>query len=119
MFEMLGKIVMHFAGMVAAMEWMQLLLVMGCGFLLLLLWLCQRASDEFDLRHLVSDPATGRIDRFAFAYVVGLVFLSWVLLFLANAHELTEWFAAVYVVYCGAPKTIEVWAAARIGSKPA
>lgn len=119
MIEMLGKIVLHFAGMVASLDWMQLLLVVGGAFLGLLLWTCQRASDEFDLRQLVTDAGTGKLDRFAFGYVVGLTFFTWVLLFLANAHELTEWFAGLYAIYCAAPKMLEAWAAAKIGGKPA
>lgn len=118
MIDMLGRIVAHFAGMVASLTWMQLLLVVGGLFLGLVLWFCQRASDDFDLRQLVVDSVTGKLDRFAFGYIVGLTFMTWVLLFLANESVLSEWFAALYVVYCGAPKTIEAFVIARMG-KPA
>jgi hypothetical protein len=118
MIDMLGRVVAHFAGMVASLTWMQLLLVVGGAFLALVLWMCQRASDDFDLRQLVVDSATGKLDRFAFAFIVGLTFLTWVLLFLANERLLSEWFVGLYVLYCGAPKTIEAYVAARTG-KPA
>jgi hypothetical protein len=118
MIDFLAKMVMHVGTVVAELGWLQWLLVWGGAFLLLILWLCQRADDAFDLRNLVADPATGKIDRFAFGYVVGLVFFTWVLLFLTSEKMLTEWFALLYVVYAGAPKVIEPIVISRFG-KPA
>jgi hypothetical protein len=116
---MLAKVVMHFGAVIAELGWLQWLLVVGGLFLLFVLWLCQRADDSFDLRNLVADPITGKIDRFAFGYIVGLVFFTWVLLFLTSEKMLTEWFALLYVVYAGAPKVIEPIVLSRFGKAAA
>jgi hypothetical protein len=111
--NMLGAVVLHFASIIAALDWWQLALLVGFGFIAVVLWRCQVAPDDFDLRHLIVSPDTGRLDRFAFAYLVGLVALTWITLGAAMNGRFVEWLAAVYVVYCGAPKSIEVWLNAR------
>lgn len=111
-------IMQHFVSIAVALDWMQWLLLWGLAFLGFVLFRCQMAPDEFDLRHLVCSTETGKVDRFAFAYLVGLIFISWFFLAYAQSGHMTEWYAALCVVYWAAPKSIEAWIAARKGGTP-
>jgi hypothetical protein len=106
----------HFVSILAALDWMQWILLWALAFLVFVLWRCQIADDAFDLRHLIVNSDSGKIDRFAFGYLVGLVVLSWITLAYSMAGKLTEWLAGLYMVYCAAPKSVEVWINAK---KPA
>ena len=116
MIDQLWSAIAHFVSIAAALDWMQWLLLWGLAFLVYILYRCQVAEDTFDLRHLIVDPGSNRIDRFAFGYMVGLVFVSWFFLYYTQAGKMTEWFAALCVVYWGAPKSIEAWMNARRGA---
>jgi hypothetical protein len=110
MWNFIGATVAHMVSILAALDWMQWILLWSLGFIVFVLWRCQvDPKDPTDLRHLYVDPATGRLDRFAFAYVVGLVIMSWVILTNSVNGKLTEWMLFSYVVYCGAPKSIDLY----------
>lgn len=103
----------HFLSVAKALDWMQWLLLWFLAFIPVLLFKAHLADDAFDLRHLIADPATDKIDRFAFSYVVALTISSWVVLFYANAGKLTYEFLGVYIVAFVAPKAFETWINSR------
>lgn len=105
----MSAIVDHFISILVALDWMQWLLLWFLGLIPLILYMCHRAPDSFDLRHLIADPDSGKIDRFAFGYIVALVISSWLMLFYANAGKLTwEWFG-LYIGVWAVPKLVEKW----------
>ena len=112
-YNAIGAILAHFVSIGATLDWLQWLLLAGLMFLAFVLLRCQMAPDDFDLRHLIVSTESGKIDRFAFAYVTGLIFVCWFFVYYTTAGKLTEWYAALCVVYWAAPKSIEAWMAAR------
>ena len=92
------------------MQW--LLVIMLASFMGLLLY-CQMQKDEFDLRHLFVNPTTGKIDRDAFVFVGGWLVASWIMIYYASNLKLNEWWIALYMGLCMAPKLVAMFINAK------
>ena len=98
------------------LDFMQWLLVVALGlFVLLLIW-CQFANDEFDLRHLITSSTTNLIDRDAFVFVGGWIVASWIMIYYASNLKLNEWWIALYMGLCMAPKLVAQFISAKFGA---
>jgi len=107
--ESLGALIAHFVSIGASLDWVQWLLLWVLAFIPFMLWMAHRAENEFDLKHLIADRETGKVDRFAFSFIVALVVSSWLMLFYGMAGKLTwEWFG-IYMGVWAAPKLVEKW----------
>ena len=108
--EALGAVIAHFVSIGAALDWVQWLLLWFLSFIPFMLWMAHRANDNaFDLKHLIADRDTGKVDRFSFAFIVALMVSSWLMLFYGMSGKLTaEWFA-LYMGVWAAPKLVEKW----------
>lgn len=97
------------------LDFMQWLLVFALGmFVLLLIW-CQFAEDSFDLRHLITNVVTGLVDRDAFVFVGGWIVASWIMIYYASNLKLNEWWIALYMGLCMAPKLVAMFITAKFG----
>lgn len=108
--EAIGAIVAHFVSIAAALDWVQWLLLWFLSFIPFTLWMAHRAKDnDFDLKHLIADRETGKVDRSSFAFVVALMVSSWLMLYFGIGGKLTwEWFVG-YMSVWAAPKLVEKW----------
>lgn len=86
------------------MEWA--LIAVCVGICLVLVW-AQFAPDEFDMRHLVADPATGKIDRWAFIAFAGFGFFTWGFVKLLFDGKGDTTLLAMYALIVLFPKVIE------------
>lgn len=97
------------------LDFMQWLLVCGLGlFVALLLW-SQIQDDKFDLRHLIVNTTTDKIDRDAFVFVGGWIVASWIMIYYASNLKLNEWWIALYMGLCMAPKLVAMFITAKFG----
>jgi hypothetical protein len=89
------------------LDFMQWALVAGVVFLGAILYRCQRADDDFDLRHLVASRHDGKIDRYAFVFVAGWFFLTWAFVYYAMGQKLSTVDFVAYGLLTMFPKVIE------------
>lgn len=94
------------------LQW--LLVVMLASFMALLLY-CQMQDDDFDLRHLFVNTLTNKIDRDAFVFVGGWMVASWIMIYYASNLKLNEWWIALYMGLCMAPKLVAMFINAKFG----
>lgn len=89
---------------VTFMEWA---LVAGVVFLGGLLAWAQFAPDGFDMRNLVADAISGKLDRWAFIAIGGWVFVTWGFVKLMSDGKGDWWAMLIYGLMCMFPKVIE------------
>lgn len=100
MTETIGAMVAHFASILAAIDFMQWLLLWFLLLIPIVLWRAHVApGDGFDLRHLIAkrDGELWHLDAVKFMSFVAFVIASWVFLALTVAGRLTEWFFFGYM----------------------
>lgn len=99
------------------LDFMQWLLVFGLGaFTVLLLW-CQFRDDEFDLRHLIANHETNKVDRDAFVFVGGWIIASWIMVYYASNLKLDYWWIGLYMGLCMAPKLVAMFIRVKFGGE--
>lgn len=98
------------------LDFMQWLLVTGLGLFVALLVYCQMQKDTFDLRHLIVNAATQQVDRDAFVFIGGWIIASWIMIYYASNLKLNEWWIALYMGLCMAPKLVAQFISAKFGA---
>lgn len=87
-------------------EW---LLVFMLAMALYMLHRAQSEDDDFDLRHLVSDPGTGKIVLEKFTMFGAFVFSSWGFVALTMKGVLSEWYFIGYMAAWAATRSFTGW----------
>lgn len=100
----IARLIHDVASDLSFMEWA--LVAVCLGIVLVLVW-AQFAPDEFDMRHLVADPATGKIDRWAFIAFAGFGFFTWGFVKLLFDGKGDATLLAMYALIVLFPKVIE------------
>lgn len=110
----------HIRSILAALDWMQWLLLWFLAAIPLVLWRAHIApGDGFDLRHLLAEreaDGTWRIQLVKFTHFSAFVIASWVFLYFAMAGKLTEYYFWGYMLLSFVPKVIESYIA-KMGPK--
>lgn len=106
----IGEITGHFVSIAVTLDWITWALVLCLMFIA---WEMRRwqidKDDAFDFRNLFTDTATGKIDRFAFGYTVGLFFVAWFFVTWTTAGKMTEAYFLLCLAYFAVPKSLETF----------
>lgn len=104
------------AAILARGDFMHWSLVAIVVFLAALLLWCQLQDDDFDLRHLVAG-ANGKIDRYAFAFITGALFLTFGFVHYVIEGRADLWLFVGYGLVMMFPKVIDSVAAPIIAQR--
>ena len=84
------------------------MLIVGCMTFVAVLLYCQMKPDQFDLRFIIVDVATGKVSLFKVGQFVALLTSTWALIHETRADQLTDWLFGGYIV---------AWAGANVANR--